>query len=169
LRRRLVVRAGQQSAIALLRVKTGAELLVSNQIRARGVQIYLPQYLVNLRRAGMVARALFPGYVFVWVVDQWRMLLQLIHVYDFLRTTDKEITYVDPCVVKKLQARQGPTGYIRIDAATFLVGQPVKLRHGPDLAGTYLGLSDDYKARVLFTMLGHDLHVELFESDLVSA
>jgi transcription antitermination factor NusG len=155
------------STIALLTVQTGSELAVRHQVADYGVKAYVPQYLVNMRRSGMTAKALFPGYVFVWVIDQWHMLLRLMHVHDFLRC-GKEITSVDPKIVRELKKREGPTGYIRVDSR-FFIGQSVAPREQPNLAGVYLGLSDMYKARVLFALLGREVEVAFFEHDLVPA
>jgi transcription antitermination factor NusG len=151
--------------IALLAVRTGSELTVRAQAKVHGLQTYVPQYLVNQRHAGMVAKALFPGYVFVWVQDQWRLLLRMLHVHDFLRCGE-EIIHVDPKIVKDLRKREGPTGYVRINSK-FFIGQHVALQRAPNLAGTYMGLTDTYKARVLFTLLGRSAEVDLYEHDLV--
>jgi transcription antitermination factor NusG len=155
------------STIALLAVQTGSELTVREQTLAHGIKAYVPQYLVNMRHSGMTAKALFPGYVFIWVIDQWRMLLRLMHVYDFLRC-GKEIAFVSPKIIKELKKREGPTGYIRIDNK-FFIGQAVALRKQPNLAGVYLGLNNEYKARVLFSMLGRELEIAVFEQELLPA
>jgi transcription antitermination factor NusG len=156
-----------QQTIALLTVQASTEQTVRALVRARGMQAYVPQYLVNLPRTGMTAKALFPGYVFVWVLDQWRTLLNLMHVRDFLRC-GKEITPVNPAVVDELRKREGPTGYIKINS-TFLVGQTVALRKQSTLTGVYAGMSNEYKARVLFTLLGVETEVQLHEAELQPA
>jgi hypothetical protein len=103
----------------------------------------------------MRAKALFPGYMFAWVTDQWRDILYLINVHGFLRR-GRTIIEVRPAVIDALRARDGPTGYIRIDGR-FFIRQHVRARHGGgDLAGIYVGLSPQYKLRVLFTMLGRE-------------
>jgi hypothetical protein len=70
-------------------------------------------------------------------------------------------------VVAELRSREGPTGYVRVDSS-FCPGQQVKLRRKEEWAGVYLGLSDKFKARVLFSLLGSDVELELFERDLVT-
>jgi hypothetical protein len=49
-----------------------------------------------------------------------------------------------------------------------LPGQQVKLKSKEEWAGVYLGLSEKYKARVLFSLLGSDVELELYERDLVT-
>jgi len=153
--------------LAVLAVKAGFEVFVQQQIRALGMCAYVPQYLVNLRKKGMTARALFPGYIFVWVKDQWRELRTLLHVYDFLRAGD-DVIKVPHKVVDGLRKREGPTGYVRINNS-FFVGQQVKVKRGPDLAGQYLGLDAKHKLRVLFRLLGAEMEVSYYEKDLVAA
>jgi transcription antitermination factor NusG len=114
----------------------------------------------------MCARELFPSYLFAWVSNQWEFIRNLIGVRDFIRHSGF-IYSVDPRIVDELRKREGPTGYIRIDSS-FLPGQQVKLKQKEEWAGVYLGLSDKYKARVLFSLLGSDVELELYERDLVT-
>ena len=151
--------------IAILACKAGREFHVRDQVRAFGVQCYLPKYLVNLRREGMVARPLFGCYMFVWMTDEWRQLIQLIHVKGFVRR-GRAIVGVPPRVVAELRAREGPTGYVRIDR--FFIGQQVRVT-ASGLVGAYDGLSDAHKARVLFTMLGQDVEMSVYEDELTVA
>lgn len=129
---------------------------------------YFPRYLVNLRNTGMVARAVFPGYVFVWAYPQWwHVLRSLIGVRDFVRKDAGQVETVSPDVVEAIKAREGPTGYVRIDP--FFVGQGVKLKRNEDFSGVYLGMSNRHKARVLFALLGKDVETEVFESELIAS
>jgi transcription antitermination factor NusG len=152
--------------IAILACKAGREFHVRDQVRAFGVQCYLPKYLVNLRREGMVARSLFGCYMFVWMTDEWRQLIQLIHVKGFVRR-GKDIIEVPPRVIAELRAREGPTGYVRLDGR-FFIGQQVRVT-ASGLAGVYAGLSADYKARVLFAMLGRDVEMAVHDDELTVA
>ena len=156
-----------ESVIVLIACKTGAEKAVEDQIKARGMKTYCPRYLVNLRHGGMVARSLFPSYLFVWMTDQYEIVRSLIGVRDFVRRNNW-IESVDPRVVDELREREGPTGYVRVDSS-FFIGQTVKLKHKEDWAGVYLGMSNKYKARVLFSLLGTGLELELYERDLVTS
>jgi len=154
--------------IVLVAVRTGSEKAVQDQVRARGVKTYCPRYLVNLRAGGMVARALFPSYIFAWVTDQWEFIRNLIGVRDFIRHNGGFVYSIDPRIVAELRSREGPTGYIRIDSS-FIPGDKVKMKRKEEWAGVYLGLSEKYKARVLFSLLGSDVELELYERDLVTA
>jgi len=158
----------KQQIVALLRVKTGCEFAVQQMMKTLDVPSYCPKYLLNLPRSGMTAKPLFPAYVFVWVVDQWRMLLRCKHVYDFLRC-GRGIAAVRPDVVAELRKREGPTGYIRINGK-FFIGQYVTLRQaGSNLAAVYDGMTNDHKARVLLTMLGKEVSVTCHETELLAA
>ena len=70
-------------------------------------------------------------------------------------------------VVAELRAREGPTGYVRLDGR-FFIGQQVRVA-ASGLGGVYAGLSADYKARVLFTMLGRDVEMAVHEGELTVA
>ena len=159
---------GSSQNIVLLACRTGTEGNVQAQLRARCMSAYHPRYLVNLRHGGMVARSLFPGYLFAWVAPAaWSVVRNLIGVRDFVRRGGV-VEVVNPTVVERLRQREGPTGYIRIDS-TFVPGQAVKVKHRNEWAGVYLGLSNHHKARVLFSMLGANVELELYESDLIAS
>ena len=105
---RVAIDSAANSRCVLLAVQTNSEFAVHDQVRRFGIQAYLPKYLVNLRRSGMVAKSLFPGYLFVWIVDEYRQLIELIRVKGFVRR-GKAIVEVPPYVVAALRAREGPT------------------------------------------------------------
>jgi transcription antitermination factor NusG len=155
--------------IALLAVRTGSEASVRDQLKARAVSSYLPRYLVNIRNRGLTARPLFPGYLFAWAnPSSWPVIRVLPGVRDLVRRgSHGEVEPVPPRVIEDLRAREGPTGYVRIDP-TFVVGQVVTIRNRNDWSGVYLGTSNAHKARVLMRMLGAPVTLECFESDLVA-
>ena len=156
--------------IVLLAVRTGSEQGVVDQVRARLMRTYLPKYLVNLRHGGMVARSLFPGYVFAWAMESaWPTLRTLVGVRDFVRGGPQHQVQIIPhALVDELRAREGPTGYVRIES-DFVVGQRVSIKDKREWSGIYLGLSNRHKARVLFAMLGADVELELFQTELTAA
>jgi hypothetical protein len=152
--------------IALIACKVGHELQVRDQCRRNfAIEVYCPRYLVNLRRTGMTAKALFPGYAFMWMSNEWRQLLKLIHVRGLVRRGGT-IVEVPPRVVDELRAREGPTGYIRIDGR-FFIGQQVRVA-ASGLAGVYAGLSADYKSRVLFRLLDRAVEMPFYDNELVA-
>lgn len=155
--------------IVLLAVRTGSEQAVQTQVKARLMQTYCPRYLVNLRHGGMVARCLFPGYLFVWARDHcWPTLRSLVGVRDFVRGASNQVEIVKPEVVEDLRKREGPTGYVRVDSR-FVVGQHVALKDRADWAGVYLGMSNSHKARVLFSLLGASVELEMYVPELIAS
>src|SRR5262245_11010657 len=155
--------------IVLLAVRTGSEVAVRDQVKARMMRTYLPRYLVNLRHGGMVARCLFPGYLFVWASSvAWPALRSLVGVRDFVRSRSGNVELVQPTVIEALRCREGPTGYVRLDGR-FLVGSSVTLKDRTEWSGVYLGMSNRHKARVLWSMLGASVEMQMFESDLVAS
>jgi transcription antitermination factor NusG len=153
--------------IVLLAVRTGSEDTIRQRIKALGLDAYVPKYLVNLRRGGLTARVLFPGYMFVWIENQWDAVRNLIGVYGFVQFGDR-IIRIPPRVIRELRARETKTGYVRLDSS-FIPGQMVKVIDGPLVPGIYLGMSDRLKLRVLFSLLGAETELEFFERDLVLA
>lgn len=152
----------------LLQVRTGAEQYVATQLKARNVRAYYPRFLVNVRQGGLVAKALFPGYLFAWAkASAWPVIRTLPGVRDFVRRGG-QVELVSPKVVYAIRAREGPTGYVRIDS-TFVAGSQVIVKDRAEWAGVYLGMSQTHKARVLFTMLGAGVELELFESQLAAS
>jgi len=161
---------GEAPDILLLATRTGSEAIVQEQLKARAMATYLPRYLVNIRHRGLTARCLFPGYCFVWAYrSAWPTIRSLIGVRDFVRHRSNGNPEVVPAsVVNELKARQGPTGYIRIDPR-FVVGQSVIVKDRADWSVKYLGMSNEHKARVLMKMLGCDVEMQIFENELIAS
>jgi len=153
--------------IVLLMVRSGAEDYIRRQVRRFGIRTYFPKYLESTKTRGMVARPLFPGYLFVWVCDVfWSVLKNLDGAFGCVRFGDSGPVLVPATVIKTLRTWEGPTGYIKV-LPKVKIGSRVVLRNG--VSGIYGGLTARHRIRILFSLLGQVVEREFYPKDLVTA
>jgi transcription antitermination factor NusG len=117
----------------------------------------------------MVARPLFPGYLFVWATGKfWSVLDSIDGAFGCVRFGGNggQTAIVSPRVIKQLRTWEGPTGYIRVQPMV-KVGSRVTLRNG--ITGIYAGMNERHRIRILFNLLGQVVEREFFPKDLVVA
>jgi transcription antitermination factor NusG len=150
----------------LIGCKTQTERSVVRKLREISVQAYAPRY-TELGPRGWVEHQLFPSYVFVWVIDQYRAIRAIPGVYDFILSCG-ELAVLDESIVKKLRARENGYGYVRLHDS-FEIGQSV--RYGDDgPIGLCLGPDSKSRIRVLFDhILGRQVEMSIPERELVAA
>ena len=140
----------------------------------QGYETFLPKfktYVVARGQRRPVVRPLFPGYMFVRIIDGiWysltgtRGVLSVLRDGDFpARVPEHEITY--------LQQRFGELGNKELHSSRFEPGQSVRVIAGTmrDLVGTFEDLAPGDRVRVLFEMMGRATRVELKERELAAA
>ena len=152
--------------IVLLTVRSGSEDSIRQQIKRFGVRSYYPKFLESTKTRGMVARPLFPGYLFVWASSMfWTVLERVRGAFGCVRF-GTEVAIVNPQVIKTLRTWEGPTGFIRV-LPQFKIGSRVKLRNG--ITGIYAGMNENHRIRILFNLLGKVVEREFYSKDLVAA
>ena len=156
-----------QKPIVLLMVRSGAENSIREQIKRHHVRSYYPRYLESTKTRGMVARPLFPGYLFVWASNAfWNVVDTIDGAFGCVRFGgEQSAAIVNPNVIKELRTWEGPTGYIRLNPKV-RVGSRVTLRNG--VTGVYAGMNERHRVRILFSLLGKVIEREFYPKDLVA-
>jgi transcription antitermination factor NusG len=153
----------------LLSIREGDEDDVMRELRrrARGVEAWCPQYL-DYRADGPVALALFPGYAFARIVDEYAQVLSTRGVYDVVRFG--EVTArVPEQVITELRAMCGPTGYVQLQPR-FRKLQRVRVASGSSgVVGIVQSRESATRVRVLFQLLGRKIEMGVPDKDLVAA
>jgi transcriptional antiterminator RfaH len=152
----LAVNVGKLSLI----LRQASEVAVVPQSRGRiqaaGFDTFLP-----MLQGKHVARPLFPGYVFAFVVQQWRVLNSTFGVLAVVRTGDCPCRMPDAEIeaLKSMVVR----GFVRLPEAPskparrkIAIGSRVKIISGPfgGLAGLYQGQTTRERELVLLRVLG---------------
>ena len=156
--------------------QVNGEAKAAQNLLRQGYEIYVPRYLKRRRHArkiDLVARPLFPRYLFVAVdvaTQRWRPIQSTSGVAHLV--TNGDVPAVVPeGVVAALKSREDAKGFIKIDARLkFVPGDKVRVLAGAfmDTAGLFDGLGDHDRVAILLDMLGGKVRVHL-DADMVVA
>jgi transcriptional antiterminator RfaH len=126
----------------------------------------------HARRNQIVARPLFPGYLFVQLdpdLQRWRSINGTAGVRCILADGDRPRSVPDR-VVDEIVARQDESGAIKLSPPAFSQGQEVRLLAGPltEVAALFEEARDDNRVILLLSLLGRKVRV-LASVDKVTA
>lgn len=154
----------------------GRENFAGRHLEERGFEILNPK--IRQRIGGKTRTvALFPGYVFVVLIDRWWDARWCPGVIDLLREGERPAV-CPQCEIDKIVANLDQrSGLIRLpkrprqDALAFMPGTNVRIISGSfcGLAGLYEGMSARERIFVLLDMFGARRRVELGPEDNVVA
>lgn len=160
----------------VVQTQLNGETRAAQNLMRQGYEIYLPRYLKRRRHArkvDVVARPLFPRYVFVAVdpaTQRWRSIQSTFGV-SHLVTNGDQPAVVPAGVVSALKAREDSKGFVEMDARPrFAPGDKVRVLAGAfmDNAGLFNGMADHGRVSILLNMLGRQVRV-LLDADIVAA
>lgn len=160
----------------VVQTQPNAELKAVAHLSRQGFDTYLPRYLKrrrHARRVEVVARPLFPRYLFVSIdvtVQRWRSIYSTIGVSSLLGTDDAPLPVAGQ-VVSTLRQREDDAGFVKLEhRPDFRVGQKIRVLEGvfADCLGLYDGMPDRDRIAVLLDLLGRKVRV-LVDVETVAA
>lgn len=148
------------------------ERIACANLARQGFEFYWPRFLQKRPHKTDLICSLFPRYVFVLIDKAWHSLTGTRGVSKVLLGTDGPLILPNK-ELDSLRRREGSNGLIQLSPppSKFDIGASVKALEGP-LAGhilIYDGMSSRDRCRVLATLLGGQVKVELDEKLLVAA
>lgn len=160
----MAAKATTRHRIYLLTVCNGSDRDVTWRLRKLGIKSYAPSTLNQRNDEDM----LFPGYVFVWVFDEWERIKCVKGVTGFVRFGEV-LARVRAAVIKKLRDTEGPTGFVRW--RLFDDGDTVRYgKGGAEVRVLRYESPAQRRVRVLLKILGgRSVEMVVPESDLVAA
>ena len=138
-------------------------------LRRQGFLTYAPHYLRqrrHARRTEIVARPLFPGYLFVALDlarDRWRSIHSTFGVNHLVLAGDDPVPVPDG-VVDQIRVREGADGYVVLGLPAGLKpGSKVRLIDGifADVRGVLERIADDRRVAILLQLLGREVRVSV--------
>jgi transcriptional antiterminator RfaH len=138
-------------------------------LRRQGFEAYLPRYRARRRHArkvDVVARPLFPRYVFVALdiaQQRWRAIQSTFGVSHIVCQGELPLA-VPAGVVEAIRAREDEGGWIALGTAAELArGAQVRVIDGAfaDCLGLFEAITDDARVAVLLDLLGRQVRVLL--------
>ena len=136
-------------------------------LRRQGFATYLPRYLRerrHARRTEVVARPLFPRYLFVNFDvgrDRWRSVQSTFGVSGLVLFGGKPAP-VEHDVISEIRAREGGDGFVKLGLPPGLMpGSAIRLVDGlfADCQGVLERIADDRRVAVLLSLLGRKVRV----------
>jgi transcriptional antiterminator RfaH len=136
-------------------------------LRRQGFMTYFPRHLRrrrHARRVEMVARPLFPRYLFVGLdlaKDRWRSVQSTFGVSGLVTAGEMPVSVSDQ-LVGEIRAREDAEGYVTLGLPAGLTsGSRVRLIDGlfAECQGVLERIADDRRVSVLLSLLGREVRV----------
>jgi transcription antitermination factor NusG len=147
------------------------ESKIANRIADAGFEVFAPKTRLRFKSQSRIV-ALFPGYVFVRIVDRWRAVAKTAGVRGLVMSGEQPARCPDP-EIEKIRAamRNGlvqlPKIPQRPKPKPFKLGQNIRIVSGSftGFDAVYAGMSTRDRQLVLLTMFGRPTRVELATID----
>jgi transcriptional antiterminator RfaH len=159
----------------VVRTHINGEARAASNLERQGFGVYLPRYLTrrnHARKVDMVARPLFPRYLFVAIdlaAQRWRSIQSTIGVSHLVSWGDSPAS-VGHDVIGALKDREDESGYVRLDRGVgFSPGDKVRVLAGAlvDSLAT-VEINDRERVAILLDFLGRKVRV-FVGADLIAA
>lgn len=151
----------------VVQTQPSKEARAQTHLNQQGFTTYLPRYLrprTHARRAEVVARPLFPRYMFVALDlahDRWRAVQSTFGVSQLIVSGDEPVPIADG-VVGEIRAREDESGFVSLGLPAGLeVGSHVRLIDGifAEAQGILERIADGRRVSILLQLLGRDVRV----------
>ena len=161
----------------VVHTKPNAEARASDQLARQSFAVYLPRYTRvrrHARRTDLVARPLFPRYLFVGLDlarDRWQSIQSTFGVAGLIMSGERPVP-LPAEVVAAIRAREDECGYVALGLAPGLgVGSKVRLLEGifADHCGVLDRIADERRVAVLIQLLGRQVRVFCGAASLTAA
>jgi transcriptional antiterminator RfaH len=144
---------------AVARTMLRREAFAASRLEAAGFEIFAPKIAERDRPA-----PLFPGYLFVAIVDRWQTIDRTLGVIGLVKAGDHPARCPD-AEIAKLRGQVDAAGLIRLRPSleAFQPGARLRITGGP-LCGVdaiYVGMTARQRELVLINLLGRQTPVEL--------
>jgi len=155
--------------------KVQEEVWAANNLRERGLEVYLPRYSrrrSHARRVDFVKAPLFPRYLFARadVEIGERPAMAYAQGVEYVVGFGGRLSVVHDQIIDELRAREDQSGLISMAAhPEFTPGQKVRVRDGSllDNTGIFQSVGDDQRVFILLDILGGQVRARLPVSAIV--
>jgi transcriptional antiterminator RfaH len=148
---------------AVAQVESQREQTAANFLGQGGFDTYLPQLRVGKRRM----TPLFPGYLFVQIVERWYPARWSVGVVRLLMAGDHPAKVPDR-ILSAIRQREDREGLIRLPKSGLQLGQKVRVIHGPFTGhcALFAGQASHERVAILLAMLGGQTRLTLPKGDV---
>lgn len=156
---------------AVARILVRHESLAAEQLKCAGFEVFAPK-----TKTGSTPAPLFPGYLFVRIIDHWRAVDRTVGVRGLVKFGDTPAKCPE-AEIARWQGQIDAQGLVRLPPAPpkparrrlIPIGAKVKIASGPfrGFTGIYAGQTARERERILIDLLGRKAPVELLRGQLV--
>ena len=151
------------------RTRANFERIAETNLKRQNFEVYLPLCMVEGTRGGRLvasARPLFPGYIFIYVVDTWRTILGTYGVSCVIKDGE-EPSKLRSSIVEAIRARGDDAGYVALEPR-ISIGSKVWATKGimEYYCGVVEAMGPGDRVTVLFRMLGAERPMKFSIGDL---
>lgn len=149
---------------AVCQTESQREQVAAEFLKQASYEVYLPKILVKRNREA----PLFPGYLFVRIIEQWWVVRWSVGVVRLLMS-DNLPAQVPEKVVNGIRRREGSDGLVKLPKARGLMrGDAVRIVRGSFSGhlGLYEGMDGSARVCVLLEMMGARVPVTLGRGDI---
>jgi transcription antitermination factor NusG len=155
---------------SVVQTESQREHIAAKFLKQAEFETYLPK-IVGQHGARERVLPLFPGYLFVEIIDQWWSVRWTTGVIRLLMIDDKPAK-VSPTLMSAIKKREDSDGLVRLPKAVprgLQRGDNVRILRGSfeHRFGIYQGQSGVQRSRILLTLLGRQVPV-LISTDCVA-
>lgn len=155
---------------AVVQTVTNRENFVAERVGECGFEIFMPRTRMRVNGSHRVV-ALFPGYLFVRIIDQWRMVTKTLGVLRLIMNGEQPAACPDD-EIDKIKAQTMRNGLVRLPPipAPLAIGQSVRIESGlfQGFEAIYEGMSARDRQIVMLDMFGCRNPVELALDDTLT-
>jgi transcriptional antiterminator RfaH len=160
--------AGMAGYWAVARTQAQREQAALLHLERQQFEVYLP-IIKTMRR--IRGEPLFPGYIFVRIIDRWYSIMGTIGITQLLRSGEQPACCPD-AVIDDIRKRE-VGGYVKLPTPPkrFAHGQRVRIVCGPFEGhfGLYDGQAPRERCFVLLSLLGGQTRAEMADADVAVA
>jgi transcriptional antiterminator RfaH len=152
---------------SVVQTESQREHIAAQFLQQDNFEIYLPKILTQHGARERVA-PLFPGYLFVEIIERWWSVRWTAGVVRLLMADDRPAR-VPTVLMDAIRKREGCDGLVRLPKPRGLVcGDQVRIVHGSfeGRLGVYQGQSGVQRSRILLDLLGREVATVIATGDV---
>ena len=157
----------------VIQTQPHAEEKAAFHLRRQGYDVYAPRYRRRRRHAlreEIVARSLFPNYLFVALDLQgepWRSVNSTVGVIGLVCAGFMPLPLGER-VIESMRTREDSEGFIQIAPQSVRSGESVRVTNGAfaDCVGIFHCVDDDVRVTLLLSLMGRPVKVRVNAEDL---
>jgi transcriptional antiterminator RfaH len=157
---------------SVVQTESQREHVAAQFLKQAAFEIYLPKIVIRQSGRERVT-PLFPGYLFVAIVDQWWSVRWSTGVLRLLMSDDQP-AQISEAMLQAIRRRESSDGLVRLPrprSRGLVCGDRVKILRGgfEGRFGIYQGQSGGQRSRILLDLLGREVQTVLATADMARA